>query len=50
MIEERLGIPAAGVVPYMDVEIEDEDSLGEHLRGRGRSQEALADIAVIRFP
>ena len=27
MLEERGGVPVTGVVPYMDVQLEDEDSL-----------------------
>lgn len=46
-LEELCSIPVLGVVPYMDVDIEDEDSLsGKLLEDRpGR-----IDIAVIRFP
>lgn len=50
MIKERLHIPVAGVVPYMDVDIEDEDSLGNHLLGTVKSERADVEIAVIRFP
>ncbi|RFZ77776.1 cobyric acid synthase [Lacrimispora amygdalina] len=50
MIKERLHIPVAGVVPYMDVDIEDEDSLGNHLCNTGKSERADVEIAVIRFP
>ena len=55
MLEERGGIPVVGVTPYMQVEIEDEDSLTERFDGRrgvradGQSVE-LIDIAVIRTP
>lgn len=38
----------AGVVPYMNVDIEDEDSLSSKL-GNTR-QKGCIDIAVIRFP
>lgn len=50
MITERLHIPVAGVVPYMDVDIEDEDSLGNHLSIAGKAEGAEIEIAVIRFP
>jgi len=50
MIKERLHIPVAGVVPYMDVNIEDEDSLGNHLCNTGMPERADVEIAVIRFP
>lgn len=48
MIEELTGIPVIGVVPYMDIDVDDEDSLSERL-GRTDAQECV-DIAVIRFP
>ena len=46
-LEELCSIPVAGVVPYMDVDIEDEDSLSEKL---GQREKGLVDLAVIRFP
>lgn len=48
MLEERTGIPVVGVVPYMDIDVEDEDSLSERLTGN-KTVEAV-DIAVIRLP
>lgn len=48
MMEERCGKEVLGVVPYMDVDIEDEDSLAERL-GRKTAGEQV-DIAVIRLP
>ena len=42
-LEELCGVPVAGVVPYLHVDIDDEDSLSERF---GR----LIDIAVIRLP
>lgn len=47
-LEEKTGIPVVGVAPYMELEVEDEDSLTERFSG---SQEVgLIDIAVIRVP
>ena len=46
MLEERGGVPVTGVVPYMDVQLEDEDSLTERFDKR----QMLIDIAVIRYP
>ena len=44
MLEELCNIPVAGVVPYMQVELEDEDSLSGALEGRaGNAAEALLD-------
>ena len=55
MLEERGGIPIVGVTPYMQVEIEDEDSLTERFNmtkgGKGAEERiGLVDIAVIRTP
>ena len=47
-LEELCGVPVAGVVPYLHVDIDDEDSLSECF---GRDKEPrLIDIAVIRLP
>ena len=48
MIEERSGKPVVGVAPYLDVFLEDEDSLTE--RFNGNQEVGLIDIAVIRVP
>ena len=40
-------IPCAGVVPYLHVDIDDEDSLSERLSSKGRKE---IDIAVISLP
>lgn len=50
MIEKRLSIPVAGVIPYMDVELEEEDSLGNHLAGTGKTDLTAVEIVVIRLP
>lgn len=47
-LEALVGIPVAGVLPMLDVDIDDEDSLSERLHRR--SADALLDIAVIRLP
>ena len=47
-LEELCGVPVAGVVPYLHVDIDDEDSLSERF---GRDKGArLIDSAVIRLP
>ncbi len=46
-IEELTGIKTVGAVPYMDIDIDDEDSLSERLSNK---KIGAADIAVIRFP
>lgn len=48
MLEERGGIKVAGVVPYMYLDIDDEDSLTE--RFAKKDSTGLIDIAVIRVP
>lgn len=48
MIEEKVNIPVIGVVPYLRIDIEDEDSLSERLDSE-RTVEVV-DIAVIRLP
>lgn len=47
-LEEKSGIPVVGVVPYMDIDVEDEDSLTERLTKK--TGVSLIDIAVIRLP
>ncbi len=47
MLEERGKTPVIGVVPYMELSLEDEDSLTERF---DKKQEGLIDIAVIRYP
>ena len=46
-IEELVNVPVVGVAPYMDVDIEDEDSLSDRLCN---NRVDLIDIAVIRVP
>ena len=48
MLEEKIGVPTAGVVPYLHVDIDDEDSLTE--RFSRKKEAALVDIAVLRLP
>lgn len=47
MLEERGHVPVVGVVPYMELSIDDEDSLSSRF---DRKEEGLIDIAVIRYP
>lgn len=48
MLEEKVKIPVVGVLPYMHVDIEDEDSLSERLDRK--KEKAMIDVAVIRLP
>ncbi len=47
-LEKLCGVPVAGVVPYLHVDIDDEDSLSARFDGGGAR--GLIDIAVIRLP
>ncbi|MCR4651257.1 MAG: cobyric acid synthase [Lachnospiraceae bacterium] len=47
MLEEKGKVPVTGVIPYMDLSIEDEDSLTERFDHKERG---VIDIAVIRYP
>ena len=47
-IEELCGIPVVGVMPYLHIDIDDEDSLSERL-GK-REDTGLLKIAVVRLP
>lgn len=47
MLEERGGKPVTGVLPYMNISVDDEDSLSERLTSK---EKGLVNIAVIRFP
>lgn len=48
VLEEKCGIPVVGVVPYMAIEVEDEDSLTERFESTGKI--GMIDIVVIRLP
>lgn len=48
ILEHRGGKPVVGVVPYINCDIEDEDSLSEKLESK--SADGIVDIAVIRLP
>lgn len=51
MIEEKINIPIIGVVPFLKVDIEDEDSLSDRLyRDNTVDSADLIDIAVIQTP
>ncbi|MBQ7245313.1 MAG: cobyric acid synthase [Firmicutes bacterium] len=47
ILEEICGVPVVGVVPYLNVDIDDEDSLSTRLDRKTRK---LIDIAVIKLP
>ncbi len=47
MLEDRIHIPVLGVVPWMDVELEDEDSVTERFRRSAGAGDV--DVAVVRL-
>lgn len=47
VLEEKGGIPAVGVIPYMDISLEDEDSLTWRFE---KADRGVIDLAVIRYP
>ena len=48
MLEERSGKPVIGTIPYLSVDIEDEDSLTERFHSKPKA--STLDIAVVRLP
>jgi adenosylcobyric acid synthase len=49
-LEELSGVPTLGVVPYLDVDIDDEDSLSSRLHSTASTSPDQPDIAIIRLP
>ena len=47
IMEEKLGIPSLGVIPFADIRLDDEDSLSENLVSK--SHDRPLDIAVVRL-
>ena len=47
-LQELTGVPTLGVIPYLRLHIDDEDSLAESLDTK--TSERLLDVAVIRLP
>ena len=47
MIEEKGKVPVTGVVPYMQLQLEDEDSLTDRF---DRTEKGKIDLVVIRYP
>lgn len=47
MLEDIIRVPTVGVVPYLHLDLDDEDSLSDRL---GRREKAAVDVAVIRLP
>lgn len=49
MIEEKMGIPVLGVLPYAQIDIEDEDSLSERFH-RHQDKESAVKVEVVYLP
>ena len=49
-LEKLCGVPVAGVIPYLHLDIDDEDSLTERFDNKNSGGRRLIDIAVIRIP
>lgn len=47
LLERKAGIPVTGVVPFMELSLDDEDSLTQRFDKKGESR---IDLAVIRYP
>lgn len=50
MLEEIIKVPVLGVLPYMRINIEDEDSLAERFNVRSGAKEGDLDIAILKLP
>ena len=52
MITEKTGIKTAGVIPYMNIKVDDEDSLTDKFNDKAKAEVSgnAADIVVIRYP
>ena len=48
MLEEKTRLPVVGVVPYLKVDIEDEDSLSDRLQQKNAVKPL--DVAIVRLP
>ncbi|MBM6998636.1 cobyric acid synthase [bacterium] len=50
-LEGLTGVPVLGVLPYLRLDLDDEDSLADRLaRPRARAGRAPVDVAVVRLP
>lgn len=47
MLEEKSGIPVAGVIPYVNVSLDDEDSLTSRFENK---KDSLINIGVVKLP
>lgn len=47
-LEEIINVPAMGIVPYINVDVDDEDSLSDRFTRKDKAE--IIDIAVIRTP
>ncbi|HBI37483.1 MAG TPA: cobyric acid synthase CobQ [Spirochaetia bacterium] len=51
MLEKIIKIPVVGVIPFLDIDIEDEDSVTERLVYKKKTKSTeIIDIVIIKFP
>lgn len=50
MLEERCGVPVVGTLPYLHIDLDDEDSLTERFASGGGDAAGMIDIAVLQLP
>lgn len=50
MLENLTGIPVVGVIPMVDLDLDDEDGESDRLRQTAMATDKALDIAVIRLP
>ena len=52
MLEEKTGIPVVGTVPYMKIQLDDEDSLSEnlHILTKFQANSEKIQLTVVRLP
>ena len=48
ILRERTGLPVAGLVPYLKLDLDDEDSVSDRLDARKAT--GLVDVVVVRLP
>jgi adenosylcobyric acid synthase len=48
ILRERTGLPVAGLVPFLHLDLDDEDSVSDRLDARAST--GLVDVAVVRLP
>jgi adenosylcobyric acid synthase len=50
MLEDAINVPVIGVIPHIDIDLDDEDSLTDKFSIKAQNKPSIIDIAVIRLP